>query len=148
MNKSFLISLFFLFISIAEAQFATVGAGVLVSDLPLQPVAELNAQTPPFFESRAYLTMSWTDESAKPTFITALERSVLQIDDSFTSNVGVGLLWLEYNNYKPFTMLVSSTNIPLSIPKTSVVIIGSVLPFQDFEWSAVLKLGFAFWFRS
>ena len=138
--------MFCLFISVAEAQFATVGGGLMLSDRPLRPVAELNVQTAPFFESRAYLTMSWTDESAKPTFISAVERSVLQVDNFFTTNVGVGLLWLEYNNYKPFTMLVSSTVVPLSIPKTSIVMIGSALPFQDFEWSLIFKVGVTIWF--
>lgn len=38
-------------------------------------------------------------------------------------------------------MLVSSTVLPLPIPRTSVVLIGSTLPFQDFDWSLVLKVG-------
>ncbi len=140
-----LVSVFF--ISVAQAQFATVGGGILTSERPPQPVAEFNAQTPSFFKSRAYITLSWTDESVKPTIITAVERSVFKIDDAFATSVGVGLLWLEPNEYKPDLMLVSSTVIPLPIQNTSFVVIGSVLPYEDLDWSLVFKVGWAFWFK-
>ena len=129
-----IISLFALtssiFVSVAQAQFATVGGGLLISERPLQPVAEFNAQTPSLFNSRAYITLSWTDESVKPTIITAVERSVFRIDDAFSTSVGTGLLWLEPNKYKPDLMLVSSTVIPLTIQNTSFVIIGSAFSNQ------------------
>ena len=132
-------------VSDMQAQFATVGGGVLLSQRAPQPVAELHGQTPPFAQARAYLTMSWTDQSIKPTVITAIERPVVQVGRTFTG-VGAGLLWIEPNNYRPYPMLVSSTVVPLPIPRTSFVAIGSVLPFQDFDWSLVLKVGVTVWF--
>jgi hypothetical protein len=149
MNKTLLQSLFIsmLLISTVQAQFATVGVGVLTSDRPLQTVAELNVQSAPFFDSRVYLTSSWTDESIKPTLITAVEHSLLQIENTLYMGAGVGLLWLEFNDYKPKTMLVSSAAVPLPVPRLSFVMIGSVLPFDDYDWSLVLKGGWAFWFE-
>ncbi|MDH3651143.1 MAG: hypothetical protein OEQ53_15765 [Saprospiraceae bacterium] len=137
--------LWLLSVSVMQAQFATVGGGVMVSQRPLQPVVELHAETPPFAGARAYITMSWTDESAKPTVITAIEHPVLYVGQAF-ANIGAGLLWLETNDYRPYPMLVSSTVVPLPIPRTSFVVIGSVLPFQEFDWSVVLKVGVTIWF--
>jgi hypothetical protein len=129
----------------SEAQFATVGAGVLISNRAPQPVAELHAETPPILAARAYVTLSWTDESAKPTVITASERAVALLGRAFVG-LGAGLLWLEFNDYRPFPILVSSTVVPLPIPRTSVVAIASTQPFQDFQWSVVLKVGITLWF--
>lgn len=129
-----------------RAQFATVGGGVLLSSRSPQPVAELHAETPPFLEIRAYGTLSWTDDSWAPTVITAAERQLVNTGVSMTG-LGAGLLWLEGNDYRPYPILVSSTVIPLPIPRTAVVAIGSTQPFQDFEWSLVLKVGFTVWFR-
>jgi hypothetical protein len=64
----------------------------------------------------------------------------MHFGQAFTG-LGAGLLWLETNDYKPYAMLVSSTVIPLPVCRTSVVLIGSVLPFEDFDWSIVLKVG-------
>jgi hypothetical protein len=124
----------------AAAQLVTAGAGVLISERPEQPVFELHGETPPFAEARAYLTLSWTDESWAPTSITAVERPVLRFGDAFTG-VGAGLLWLEVNDYRPYPMLVSSTSVPLPVPRTSFVMIASTLPFESFDWSLVLKIG-------
>lgn len=123
-----------------EAQLATVGAGALLSNRSPEPVGELHAETPPVFASRAYMTLSWTDESAKPTVITAVERALFQ-RKVVTVGLGAGLLWLEGNDYRPYPILVSSTVVPLPIPRTAVVAIGSTQPFQEFEWSVVLKVG-------
>jgi hypothetical protein len=128
----------------ADAQFATVGGGVLLGDRLHEPVAELHAETPPFLLSRAYLTLSWTDESASPTVITAAERSLIR--GRVMLGLGAGLLWLEPNDYKPYPILVSTTIVPLPIPRTAVLAIASTQPFQDFEWSLVLKVGVTFWF--
>lgn len=125
-----------------EAQLVTVGAGVLVSDRPTEPVAELHAAAPAVASARPYLTLSWTDESARPTAITAAERPMLQTPVSSTG-LGAGLLWLDANDYRPYPMLVSSTVVPLPLPRTSMVAVGSTLPFEDFEWSLVLKIGVA-----
>ncbi|MDH5197688.1 MAG: hypothetical protein OEY20_10580 [Gemmatimonadota bacterium] len=129
-----------------QAQLLTIGGGVLVSNRPLEPVAEIHAETPPFLETRAYGTLSWTDDSWAPTVITAAERQVLNTGVTMTG-LGAGLLWLDANDYRPYPILVSSTVIPLPVPRTSVVAIGSTQPLQDFEWSLVLKVGVTLWFR-
>jgi hypothetical protein len=131
--------------STLNAQFATVGGGALLSKRDPEPVAELHAETPPAFRTRAYFTLSWTDESSKPTVITAAERSILSSRRALVG-LGAGLLWLEGNDYEPYPIIVSSTVIPLPIPRTAIVAIGSTQPFQDFEWSVVVKVGFTFWF--
>lgn len=131
--------------SASEAQLATVGAGVLLSKRSPQPVGELHAESPPFHRTRAYVTLSWTDDSSKPTVISAAERSVLHVGRA-SVGIGAGLLWLEVNDYKPYPIVVSSTVLPLPIKRTSIVGIASTQPFQDFEWSLVLKLGVLVWF--
>lgn len=128
----------------ASAQFATVGAGVLMGEHFSEPVAELHAETPPVLASRAYLTLSWTDESASPTVISAAERNLLR--GKAIVGLGAGLLWLEGNDYRPYPIVVSSTVVPLPIPRMAVVAIGSTQPFQDFAWSVVLKVGVTVWF--
>jgi hypothetical protein len=128
-----------------HAQFATIGGGVLVSNRPPEPVAELHAETPPVRAARAYLTLSWTDESAKPTVITAAERALLQRKAAIVG-LGAGLLWLEGNDYRPYPIIVSSTVVPVPIPRTALVVIGSTQPFQEFTWSLVLKVGVTLWF--
>ena len=129
----------------SEAQFATVGAGLLMSNRAPEPVAELHAETPPILAARAYATLSWTDESTKPTVITAGERAVAYVGRAFVG-LGAGLLCLDVNEYRPYPILVSATVVPLPIPRTSVVAIASTQPFQDFEWSLVLKAGVTVWF--
>lgn len=124
----------------ASAQLVTAGAGVLITERPEQPVFELHGETPPFADARAYVTLSWTDESWAPTIISAAELPVLRFDGAFTG-VGAGLLWLEMNDYRPYPMLVSSTVVPLPVPRTSFVMIASTLPFEHFDWSLVLKIG-------
>jgi hypothetical protein len=128
-----------------HAQLATLGVGALLSQRPAEPVFELHVASPPFFRTRAYTTFSWTDDSSKPTLITAAERSLM----TGRANVGLGagLLWLEGNDYDPYPIIVSSAVIPLPIPRTSIVAIGSTQPFQDWDWSLVLKVGVLAWFR-
>ncbi len=126
--------------AIAEAQLVTIGGGALLSERPAEPVLELHGETPPFAGARAYVTVSWTDESWNPTLITAAERPVLRVGQAFVG-LGAGLLWLDANDYSPYPMLVSSTVVPLGIPRTSFVMIASTLPFEDFDWSLVLKVG-------
>lgn len=60
--------------------------------------------------------------------------------------LGAGLLWLEGNVYRPYPIVVSSAVIPLPLPRTAFVAIASTQPFQDFEWSVVLKIGVTAWF--
>lgn len=124
----------------ATGQIVTVGGGALSSERGTEPVVELHAETPPVAGWRGYGTLSWTDESAAPTVITAAERPIVRWGNGFTG-LGAGLLWLEVNDYEPDFMLVSSTVLPLPVPRTSLVVIGSILPFQDFDWSLVLKVG-------
>ncbi len=124
-----------------SAQLATVGVGALVTKRSTEPVAELHGETPPVLDARAYVTLSWTDYSGfSPTIISAIERPVVQVGRAF-AGLGAGLLWLEVNDYRPYTMLVSSTVIPLPVPRTSFVFIASTLPFEDFDWSLVFKVG-------
>ncbi|MFQ5948897.1 MAG: hypothetical protein ACE5KX_08560, partial [Acidimicrobiia bacterium] len=123
-----------------RAQLATAGGGVLVTERSTEPVGELHGESPPLFGARAYVTISWTDESWSPTLITAAERPVLRVGRAF-SGLGAGLLWIEPNGYQPYPMLVSSTVVPLPLPRTSLVAIASTLPFEAFDWSLVLKLG-------
>ena len=129
----------------AGAQIATVGAGALLSDREPIAVFELHGETPPLAGWRGYATLSWTRQSAAPTVITAAERPVLSYGQGFTG-LGAGLLWLEGNDYAPFPILVSSTVLPLPIPRTSLVAIASTQPFQEFAWSLVLKVGITFLF--
>lgn len=126
--------------SASSGQLVTVGGGVLVTERSTEPVAELHAQSPPVASMRAYATISWTDDSVKPTVISAVERPIFRIGRSFTG-LGAGLLWIEPNDYRPYPMVVSSTVVPLPIPRTSAVFIASVLPFEDFDWSLVFKVG-------
>lgn len=130
---------------VCSAQLATVGGGVLTSKRAPEPVAELHVATPPVLATRAYLTLSWTDESGKPTVITAAERSLLRRKPA-SVGLGAGLLWLEGNDYEPYPIVVSSTVIPLPVPRTAFVAIASTQPFQEFEWSVVLKIGVTVWF--
>jgi len=130
----------------ASAQLATVGVGALFSGRPTEPVFELHVASPTMYRARAYTTFSWTDDGGKPTLITAAERTILAGGPA-SAGVGAGLLWLEANDYRPYPIIVSSTVIPLAIPRTSFVIIASTQPFQDWEWSLVLKVGVLAWFR-
>ena len=130
----------------AVAQLATVGVGALLSERPTEIVYELHVASPPVHQTRAYTTFSWTDDSAKPTLITAAERSVIRTPVA-TTGLGAGLLWLEVNDYRPYPIMVSSTVIPLPIPRTSGVVIASTQPFQEWAWSVVLKVGVLAWFR-
>lgn len=127
-------------VSPAGAQLVTVGGGALVTERATDAVAELHAETPPLAGARAYVTLSWTDDSAAPTVITAAERPVLRVGSAFTG-LGAGLLWLEPADHQPYPILVSSTVVPLPVPRTSFVFIASTQPFQDFDWSLVFKLG-------
>ncbi len=124
----------------AQGQLVTVGGGALVTKRATEPVAEIHAETPPLFEARAYVTLSWTDESGAPTVITAAERPVLRVGRAFTG-FGGGLLWLEANDYRPYPTIISSSVVPLPVPRTSFVLIASTLPFEDFDWSLVFKVG-------
>ncbi len=129
----------------AEAQFATVSAGMLVSNRVPAVIAELHAETPPVRATRGWITLSWTDESVKPTVITAVEHALLHVKAAGTG-LGAGLLWLEPDNYKPYPIIVSSTVVPLPIPRTSFVAIASTQPFQKFGWSLALEVGVTLWF--
>jgi hypothetical protein len=124
----------------APAQLLTVGGGALVTERSTDLVGELHGATPPLAGARAYVTLSWTEINAGPTVITAVERPILRVGRAFIG-AGAGLLWLEGNDYRPYPMLVSSTVVPLPVPRTSFVLIASTLPFEDFDWSLVLKVG-------
>src|SRR5207247_11031101 len=84
----------------AEAQFATVSAGMLVSKRVPDVIAEQHAETPPFRATRGWITLSWTDDSAKPTVITAVEHALVQVKDAATG-LGVGVLVRQPEHYNP-----------------------------------------------
>ena len=106
----------------------------------IDPVLEVHAETPPFAETRGYVTASWTGESAKPTLILAAEQPVLRMRQAFVG-LGAGLLWLEADGYRAYPLFVSSTVVPLPVPRTSFVLSASTLPSEGFDWSLVFKVG-------
>ena len=128
----------------AEAQRLSVGAGVLLSDRPSEPTYNIHFDSPPFYRTRAELTLSWNDKSSKPTIITEAERSIID-SRSFALDAGAGLLWLEFNDYRPYPILISTAVVPLPVPRAAIVAVGSTQPFQDFAWSLVLKVGISVW---
>ncbi|MGH7520071.1 MAG: hypothetical protein ACREMI_02215 [Gemmatimonadales bacterium] len=128
----------------AAAQRVAVGVGVLLSNRPSAPSFDLHIDGPPLYKTRAELTLAWNDKSAKPTVITELERSIIDTK-AFAFDLGAGLLWLDANEYRPFPAIISTTVVPLPIPRLAIVAIGSTQPFQDFEWSLVLKGSMSLW---
>ena len=123
-----------------EAQFVTVGAGALFTKDNVDAVVELLVTAPPLvYEFRPYLTTSWVLDEIEPTFITAAERPIWRTSHHFTS-LGVGVLWLQPANHTPYPILVSTTAVFPPIPRTMLVGIGSVQPFQDWSWSIVAKV--------
>lgn len=122
----------------AGAQRVALGAGVLLSNRPSEPSFDIHIDSPPFYKTRAELTLAWNDESNNPTVITEAERSLID-SKWFAFDAGAGLLWLEANDYRPFPAIITTTVVPLPIPRVAIVAIGSTQPFQDFEWSLVLK---------
>jgi hypothetical protein len=128
------------------AQRLSVGAGVLLSDRPSEPTYNIHLDSPPLFKTRAELTLSWNDERGQPTVITEAERSF--IDSRYLAlDAGAGLLWLEFNDYRPYPILISTAVVPLPLPRTAIVAVGSTQPWQDWDWSLVLKASFMIWAR-
>ncbi len=128
----------------AAAQRLSVGAGVLLSDRPSEPTYNIHFDSPPFSKTRAMLTLSWNDQSSKPTIITEAERSIVDTR-SFALDAGAGLLWISFNEYRPYPILISTAVVPLPMPRAAIVAVGSTQPFQDFAWSLVLKVGITVW---
>ena len=128
----------------AEAQRLALGAGILLSDHPSEPAFDIHFDSPPFYKTRAELTVSWNDQSSKPTIITEAERSFID-SKHFALDAGAGLLWFEYNDYRPFPALISTAVVPLPVPRTAIVAVGSTQPWQDWEWSLVLKASLMIW---
>lgn len=126
----------------AAAQRVALGAGVLLSNRPSEPSFDLHIDSPPFYRWRAELTLAWNDKSSKPTVITEAERSIIDTK-AFAFDLGGGLLWLESNEYRPFPAIISTSVVPLPIPRLALVAVASTQPFQDFEWSLVLKGSFS-----
>jgi len=144
-------ALLFALISIAcpragHAQRAFLGAGIVLSDFSSLPDFDLHLDSPPWRATRAELTLAWSDESAKPTVITEAERSIID-SKALAVDLGAGLLWFEANDYRPFPAIISTIVVPLPIPRTALVAIPDVQPFQDFEWALVLKVSLTLWSR-
>lgn len=128
----------------AAAQRVSLGAGVLLSSRPSEPSFDLHINSAPFYKTRAELTLAWNDKSNNPTVITEAERSIIDTR-AFAFDLGGGLLWLEANDYRPFPAIISTTVVPLPMPRAAIVAVGSTQPFQDFEWSLVLKASISLW---
>lgn len=128
----------------AAGQRVALGAGVLLSERPSEPSFDIHIDSPPLYKTRAELTVAWNDKSAKPTLITEAERSII---DSrwFAFDAGAGLIWVEANDYRPWPAIISTTVVPLPVPRAAVVGVASTQPFQDWEWSLVLKLSIGLW---
>ena len=129
----------------AATQRAFLGAGIVLSDFASQADFDLHLDSPPWHASRAELTLAWSDQSAKPTVITEAERSIIDTK-ALAIDLGAGLLWFP-DTYKPFPAIISTIVVPLPLPRTALVAIPDVQPFQDFEWAVVLKLSLTLWSR-
>ena len=123
----------------ARAQRLSVDAGILVGNFPGSAVYELHGDSPPFWKSRASFTISWTDDIAKPAVITEVERSLVDAK-AIGIGLGGGLLWLDDDHYRAYPIIISTTFVPIPIPRTGVVAIASTQPFQQFDWSLVVSL--------
>jgi len=128
----------------AGAQRVSLGAGVVLSGRPSEPSFDIHIDSPPFSKIRAELTVAWNDKSSKPTVITEAERALVDTK-WFAFDAGAGLLWLEANEYRPFPAIITTTVLPLPVPRAAMVGIASTQPFQNFEWSLVLKLSISIW---
>jgi hypothetical protein len=128
----------------AAAQRVALGVGVLLSNRPSEPSFDLHIDSPPLYRTRAELTLAWNDKSNNPTVITELERSIIDTK-AFAFDLGGGLLWLEANDYRPFPAIISTSVVPLPIPRAAIVAVASTQPFQKFEWSLVLKASISLW---
>jgi hypothetical protein len=128
----------------AGAQRVFLGAGMVLSDFASEPDFDLHVDSPPWHAIRAELTLAWSDKSAKPAVITEAERSIID-SKAIAIDVGAGLLWFAGNEYRPYPAIISTVVVPLPIRRTALVAIPAVQPFQDFEWSVVLKVSFTLW---
>ena len=63
-----------------------------------------------------------------------------------STGLGVGVLWLEPDDYKPYPIIVSSNVVPAPIPRTSLIAVASTQPFQDFDWSVAIEVSVTLWF--
>lgn len=128
------------------AQRVFLGAGIVLGDFSSEPDFDLHIDSPPWHATRAELTLAWSDQSAKPTVITEVERSFIDTK-ALAVDVGAGLLWFDAHEYRPFPAIISTIVVPLPIPRTALVAIPDVQPFQDFEWALVLKVSLTLWSR-
>src|SRR5258707_6375461 len=122
----------------AGAKRSPVDAALLVGKFPSEPVFKWHGDSPPFYATRASFTLSWTDDSEKPTVLTEAERSIVDAK-AIGIGLGAGLLWLEDNQYRPYPIIISTTFVPLPVPPGGVglVPIPSTQPFPDFDSSLV-----------
>lgn len=129
----------------ARAQMATLGAGMLLGEDVAEPVYEFHAATAPIWQTRAYATFSWTDQSWSPVIIAAAERRILNFRGWATTGLGAGAVILSDPSFDATPIVVSSTVVPLRIPRVAVVAIASTAPFDDFQSSLVLKASVVLW---
>src|SRR5260370_11741357 len=97
--------------ALAGAQRFSVDAGLLVGKFPSEPVFELHGDSPPFYATRASFTLSWTDDSEKPTVLTEAEHSIVDAK-AIGIGLGAGLLWLADNQYRSHPLLTAPPILP------------------------------------
>ncbi|HEX6047701.1 MAG TPA: hypothetical protein VFZ21_00470, partial [Gemmatimonadaceae bacterium] len=130
----------------SDGQMATLGAGMFFAEDVAEPVYELHVATAPVWQTRAYATFSWTDQSWAPVIIAAAERQVLNWRGWVTTGLGAGAVIVTDASFDATPVLVSSTVVPLRIPRVAVVAIVSTAPFHEFQSSLVLKASVSVWF--
>ena len=124
---------------LTAAQRLSVDAGLLIGQFPSEVVYELHGDSPPFHATRASFTLSWTNDSYKPAVLTEAERTIIDTK-AISTGVGAGLLWLEAADYHPYPMIISTTFVPVPLPRTGIVAIALTQPFQNFDWSVTVAL--------
>lgn len=145
MQGRMLVCALVVFAARADAQMATVGAGLLLTEGSTQPAFELHVATQPVRQTRAYATFSWTDESISPVIIAAAERRMVNVGGGGVG-LGAGVVMPTETTFDAIPIVVSSSVVPLGIPRTSIVAIASTAPFEEFQWSLVLKASVLLWF--
>lgn len=145
MRRRILVCALAVFAARADAQMATIGVGVLLTDGTAQPAFELHVATRAVRQTRAYATLSWTDESISPVIIAAAERRVVTFGGGGVG-LGAGVVMPTETTFDAIPIIVSSSVVPLGIPRTSMVAIASTAPFEEFQWSLVLKASVLLWF--
>ncbi len=115
-----------------------MGVGGVFTEQFAEPAVEVWLASPPYRDFRAYLTTSWTDEDAHPTFISAVDGAFLKTRRLLVS-AGGGAVWLRSDRYRAFPLLTATAVAPLPLEPLNLVVVSSTQPFQDWAWTVVVK---------